>query len=312
MLLSLGHYSTAHLALGVLLVSEPSYVCSSRRIAALQLMESYCQWHCACYYDKTVTACDVFLSVAKVLTAFVCLPLGFGSWSSFGDPTSSFWQWGSWLYNCWASVILLGYVHLRVCFFVAKDTGVCWDPMELHCYALGEMGLCPSIDPLCDSLSRAQLHKCHWLNDGLWITKNCHCLHTWTWKGFASLHPHTEHESDHPQLSINDLHMSSAQIAAVGFPFLYVFAHSCSSQLAIVWAESIGPPHPDTQFDSRFCPSPSAVCGSCCYSFVIQYDGPDHWFFTWGWWVIAFGHLAVLMLSVDSPAYRSTGRRVLE
>jgi len=85
-------------------------------------------------------------------------------------------------------------------------------------------------------------------------------------------------ESDRPQLGIKDLHTSSAQILRRdlhSFPCLHTAA-------APTWPSSQRDPsihhiHIPALFFS--CP---ALRGSLSCGVVVQYDGPDHWFFARG------------------------------
>jgi hypothetical protein len=112
----------------------------------------------------------------------------------------------------------------------------CWStpgtngsPLRCH----GQGGLCSSTDPSCDSLSRARLQICHPSNGSLGTTINCHRLHSIPLQCFSHIDHHIEHESDHPQLGIQDFYTASAQLAVVGPAFIYMFANCCSSHSAI-------------------------------------------------------------------------------
>ena len=85
-------------------------------------------------------------------------------------------------------------------------------------------------------------------NCGLWIGESRHCLRCMCWQCFSLADRHFERESNRPQFCINDLHTSSAQMAAEGPPLVCVIPHFCSSHSAVVWARSICAPHKTPEY----------------------------------------------------------------
>jgi hypothetical protein len=80
----LANSSMASLALVTVSVSESLLVISGRRMPTPLLVESCCEWLCACYWDRSPIPGFAHQYIGKVLTAFVGLPQGLRCWSSFG------------------------------------------------------------------------------------------------------------------------------------------------------------------------------------------------------------------------------------
>ena len=117
-------------------------------------------------------------------------------------------------------------------------------------------------------------------------------------------------KTDRTQLGDEDLHMSSAQIAAVGPPVMAVIAHCCPFHSAIVWTRPVCPPHPDPCCNVCFFLTHPALRGILSRGRVIQNGGPDHWFFARGRQIHVFSCPAVLMLFFACSSYQCTGRGV--
>ena len=131
---------------------------------------------------------------------------------------------------------------------------------------------------------------CRSSNCSMCIATESHSFHSELWQSFYSLDCLTELECNLPQLHIEDLYTSSAQITAASPPFITMLAHCCCSHSAVVRAWSIWPPpHWDSRPNFRFFLTCPALCGSLGCAFVIQYNGFNHRFFAQGRPAHAFG-----------------------
>jgi len=108
----------------------------------------------------------------------------------------------------------------------------------------------------------------------LCVAKHCNCLYRIPLKWFFLPDHVTEHESNYPQFSLQDLHLDYCG----GPSFVFVCAHHCSCHSAIFKVRQIFPPYPD--------PLSNYSCLLCylvllyslyCYS-IMQYNS-HNWCF---------------------------------
>jgi hypothetical protein len=163
----LGHSPSTPPAFVIISVTEPLYVDCSGRMPILQSLEPGGQRIHACHLDSSLGLRLALESVAEVLAARGRLPFRVGCRLSLRDLSCPVRGRGVWrLKNC-SSACISGQVGLAVCFFVSRDAGVSWDPVDLSCDVVGEETPHPSVDPPRQSLLWARLEVCRSSNCGL-------------------------------------------------------------------------------------------------------------------------------------------------
>jgi len=133
---------------------------------------------------------------------------------------------------------------------------------------------------------------------GLWIAKDCLHLHRISLQCFPLLNRHLKNESDLLQCGIQDLHWRSAQIAAARQPLVSVLAYCYRCSLAVNWARSICPPHPDSRSYYGHFLSCQPLHSSRGGGGMVQYDGTDNLFLAKGRPAHAFSRPAIVVVNL--------------